>query len=104
MAGMMQHSEAFRLDGEVAVITGGGTGIGLGIARCMAAAGAKVVLVGRRKEVLDAAVAEIGAGAYAEPQDVTKMDELPGMVRRVEERVGRPVSIVMNNAGIHLKK
>jgi NADP-dependent 3-hydroxy acid dehydrogenase YdfG len=51
----------FRLDGEIALITGGGTGLGLAMATCMAEAGAKVVIVGRRKEVLEEAVKSIGS-------------------------------------------
>lgn len=93
----------FRLDGETALITGGGSGIGLGIARCLAAAGAKVVLVGRRREVLEQAHAEIGARADIEVQDICRFEELPAMLERVTSRVGR-ISILVNNAGNHLKK
>jgi NADP-dependent 3-hydroxy acid dehydrogenase YdfG len=51
---IMIAESPFRLDNEVALITGGGSGIGLGIARCMIKAGARAVLVGRRKEKLSA--------------------------------------------------
>jgi gluconate 5-dehydrogenase len=92
----------FSLQGERAFITGGGSGIGLGIARCMLRAGAEVVLTGRRKKLLDEAVKELGAGACALQGDVTDFEAVDALARRAEEEFG-PVSIVVNNAGIHLK-
>jgi gluconate 5-dehydrogenase len=96
-------NDVFRLDGEVALITGGGSGLGLGIARCMAQAGARVVIVGRREEVLKDACATIGERAIAEPLDIAQVDQVGAMVARVSERVG-PISIVVNNAGNYLKR
>jgi gluconate 5-dehydrogenase len=93
----------FSLAGETALITGGGTGIGLAIAQCLALAGARVVLTGRREEPLRRAVAEIGSAAGYVVHDVTVLDQAPLLVRQVEEHYG-PVSILVNNAGIHLKK
>lgn len=95
--------EVFRLDGETAVITGGGTGLGLGIARCMAAAGAHVVIVGRREDVLRDSVSEIAGAASYEVFDVTEVEAAPTFIQRIEQQHG-PVSILVNNAGIHLKK
>ena len=94
---------AFDLTGQAALITGGGTGLGLGMARCLAAAGAKVVLVGRRKDELAKACAEIGANAFPLVGDVTKLDTAPALVDQAEKLAG-PVSILINNAGVHLKK
>ncbi len=94
---------AFRLDGEVALITGGGSGLGLGMARAMHAAGARVVLVGRRAALVEAAAAELGEGACAEAADVTAFATMPALLERVRERVG-PVSVLVNNAGINFKK
>ncbi len=95
--------EVFRLDDETAMITGGGTGLGLGIARCMDAAGARVVIVGRREDVLRESVEELGSKASYEVFDVTDVKEAPALVQRIEQKHGA-VSILVNNAGIHLKK
>jgi gluconate 5-dehydrogenase len=94
----------FSLENETALITGGGTGIGLGIARCMVKSGARVVLVGRRESELSKACAELGPSASFIAQDITRYDELPELVRRAEQTAGAPISILINNAGIHLKK
>ena len=97
-------ASAFNLTGQTALITGGGTGLGFGMARCLAAAGARVVLVGRRREELDKACGVIGgAKAFALTGDITKLDAAPRLIDRAEELAG-PVSILINNAGVHLKK
>jgi gluconate 5-dehydrogenase len=93
----------FLLDNELALITGGGSGLGLAMARCLAAAGARVVLAGRGEEKLKQAAASIGAQAGYVPHDVTKLTEAPALVEKVAKRYG-PVTILINNAGIHLKK
>lgn len=98
------YPQVFSLAGETALITGGGTGLGFGIARCMAAAGAKVVLVGRREPELTAAVAEIGANASYVAHDITRLDAASELVRQAGAAAGTPISILVNNAGIHLKK
>lgn len=95
--------EAFRLDGEVALITGGGTGLGLGIARCMVAAGAKVVLVGRTEASLAKAANELGDAAEFELHDVTDVGAAPALHDRACGYFG-PITTLVNNAGIHLKK
>src|SRR5271154_2886070 len=96
-------NSAFDLTGQTALITGGGTGLGLGMARCLVASGAKVVLVGRRKEELEKACAEIGANAFPLVGDVTKLEPAPALVDKAEKLAG-PISILINNAGVHLKK
>jgi NAD(P)-dependent dehydrogenase (short-subunit alcohol dehydrogenase family) len=93
----------FSLQGQLALITGGGTGIGLGIARCFVQAGARVALVGRREIELNNAVSELGAAARAYRCDITSTESLDPLLRSVGEDCG-PVSILVNNAGIHLKK
>src|SRR5689334_18337099 len=99
----MSSENPFRLDEETALITGGGTGIGLGIARCMVKAGARVILVGRRESELVKACAELGEGAAFVAQDITRLNELVRLVERAEKSAGRPVSILVNNAGVHMK-
>ena len=98
-----KSTPAFNLTGQTALITGGGTGLGLGMARCLALSGAKVVLVGRREDELARACAEIGANAFPLFGDVTKLDTAPALVDSAEKLAG-PVSILINNAGVHLKK
>lgn len=93
----------FRLDGEVALITGGGTGLGRATAQCLAAAGARVVVVGRRTDVLAQTATEIGPQAGFIVHDVTQLHAAPELVRTASERFG-PVTILVNNAGIHVKK
>jgi len=94
----------FHLHGECALITGGGSGLGLAMAQCMAAAGARVVLVGRDESRLAAAAQSIGAAACHVAHDVTDLAAAPELVRRAEAAAGSPVSILINNAGIHVKK
>ena len=100
---MSQVIDPFRLDGKVALITGAGSGLGYATAKCMVAAGAKVILVGRRKDVLEKAALEIGSSAYPEAFDITKVDEIPEFVSRLEKQFGK-VDILVNNAGVHCKK
>ena len=101
---MNLEKNPFRLDGETALITGGGTGLGLGIAVCLAAAGAKVVLVGRRESELAKAVADIGPPAYHIVHDITQISRAGELVSAAEKLAGTPISILVNNAGIHVKK
>lgn len=93
----------FSLRDEIALITGGGTGLGSAIARCFVAAGAQVVLTGRRVEVLEKTAADLGSSAIALPADVNALDKLPALVKTIEEKVG-PLTILVNNAGIHHKE
>jgi NAD(P)-dependent dehydrogenase (short-subunit alcohol dehydrogenase family) len=89
------------LQGRVAVVTGGGTGIGRGIALEMARAGARVVVCGRRQEPLQSTVSEIkalGREGLALPVDVRDWDSVQGMVATVVEQMGT-VDVLVNNAG-----
>ena len=86
-----------RLSGHHAVITGGGTGIGACIARALAREGAKLTLVGRRRDKLE----EVGSGefdALVAPADVTRRDEVEACFAIAREAQG-PISILVNNAG-----
>ncbi len=93
----------FGLLGKRALVTGGGSGLGRAIATAMASAGAKVILAGRRAELLDEAVAEIGDAARAAPVDLTDIAALGDFAARVEREHG-PIDILVNNAGNTVKK
>lgn len=100
----MTAQRAFSLEGETALITGGGTGLGFGIATCLSAAGAKVVLAGRREEELAKAVAVIGPNARYVVHDITELDRAGDLAEAAEKAASSPISILVNNAGIHIKK
>lgn len=92
-----------RLEGKVAIVTGAGTGIGRAIAMSLAREGAKVALVGRRKEKLEEAANEIRANAAtAEPLavvcDITKSSDTREAVGQVEKAFGK-LNVLVNNAG-----
>ena len=94
----------FTLENETALITGGGTGIGLGIARCMVQNGARVVLVGRREEPLAKACTDLGGQASFVAADITRLDAAAELVATAMKVAQSPISILVNNAGTHLKK
>jgi len=94
-------TDRFSLDGRVAIITGGGTGIGRGTALVLAQHGADVVLAARRPEPLESTVKEIetlGRRALAVPTDVTSVEPCQALVDKTLETFGR-VDILVNNAG-----
>ena len=96
----------FDLSGKVAVVTGGNGGIGLGMARGLAAAGADIAIVGRDEAKSNAAVTELrqsGAKAISVLADVTDEAAVKGMVERVRRELGR-IGILVNNAGINIRK
>lgn len=93
----------FSLTGELALITGGGTGLGVAVAREFVHAGACVILAGRREDVLQRACAEIGAGSAYRVHDVTDREGGAAFAAEIERAHG-PVSILVNNAGVHLKR
>jgi NAD(P)-dependent dehydrogenase (short-subunit alcohol dehydrogenase family) len=86
------------LAGMHALVTGGGTGIGLGCARRLAADGATVTICGRRRDVLDAAVASIGGHARGVTADVTSEDDVAAAVAMACRDDGG-LDIVVANAG-----
>lgn len=93
----------FSLDKETAIITGGGSGLGLGIARCFIQAGARVILVGRRREELAKTCDELGGNAFFVAQDITDFDGTEEAFGKLVSQHGPP-TILVNNAGTHLKK
>ncbi|NYH16462.1 SDR family NAD(P)-dependent oxidoreductase [Paraburkholderia bryophila] len=87
------------LNGKIAVISGGTTGIGLAIARRFVAEGAHVVIFGRRQAQLDEAVERIGRNVTAIQADATKLDDLDRVVAVVKRERG-VVDIVVSNAAL----
>lgn len=86
------------LQNKVAVITGGSEGIGFAAARAFIAEGAYAAVCGRRKDVLEQAVAKLGPRAFGVPSDMTKEEEVHDFARRVFDRFGR-INVWVNNVG-----
>jgi 2-deoxy-D-gluconate 3-dehydrogenase len=96
----------FDLSGKVAIVTGGNGGIGLGMARGLAEAGAAIAVVGRNEANSLAAVSELekaGSKAISVAADVTDKKAVAAMIERVQSALGR-IDILVNNAGINIRK
>jgi len=92
----------FTLDGKVALVTGGGRGLGYEIARAFAGAGASVLINGRTHETLERAVTAIlssGDSAVALPFDVTDAIAVEEAFKEIRQRYGR-LDILVNNVGV----
>ncbi|MFJ8010788.1 SDR family oxidoreductase [Streptomyces fagopyri] len=87
-----------QLDGKTAIVTGGTSGIGLATAQRFAAEGAHVFVTGRRKEVLEAAVAQIGPRATGVRSDVSDLADLDRLYAAVAQQ-GRRIDVLFANAG-----
>ena len=87
-----------RLEGKVAVITGATSGIGLATAKAFAAEGAKLFITGRRQDVLDRAVAEIGGDVTGIRADSASMADLDALFAQVQAAAGR-VDVLYTAAG-----
>jgi NAD(P)-dependent dehydrogenase (short-subunit alcohol dehydrogenase family) len=87
-----------RLEGKVAVVTGGNSGIGFATARRFAAEGAHVFITGRRQNELDAAVKQIGRQATGVQGDVANLTDLDRLYAAVKQQQGR-IDILFANAG-----
>ena len=101
---MSQFHSAFRpglFEDRTVLVTGGGTGIGRGAAHELASLGARVVISGRREDVLGKTAEEIrsdGGFCETEPIDIRSSESVTGAITRIVERVG-PVHGLFNNAG-----
>jgi NAD(P)-dependent dehydrogenase (short-subunit alcohol dehydrogenase family) len=93
---------AHELEGQVALITGGGRGFGKAIAQAFAAEGARVTVTARSTKQIDATVAEIkaaGGQAFAVPGDVTNRKDVERVVSAAHKHFG-PTTLLVNNAGL----
>jgi 2-deoxy-D-gluconate 3-dehydrogenase len=100
------NTNPFDLGGRVAVVTGGNGGIGLGMARGLAEAGADIAIVGRNEAKSTAAATELqqlGVKAISIVADVTEPAAVAAMVERTVRELGR-IDILVNNAGINIRK
>jgi NAD(P)-dependent dehydrogenase (short-subunit alcohol dehydrogenase family) len=88
-----------RLDGKVAVIVGGNSGIGLASAKAFVREGANVVIAGRDQTTLNQASRELGAGVVVVRADVSKLSNLDNLFNAIQERFGR-IDVLFANAGI----
>ncbi len=86
------------LDGQVAIVTGGGTGLGRAIAQELVGCGAKVVLVGRRAEVVEEAAGEIGPAASSMQGDIREVEDVERIIADTLAAHGR-IDMLVNNAG-----
>jgi NAD(P)-dependent dehydrogenase (short-subunit alcohol dehydrogenase family) len=87
-----------QLNGKIALVTGGSTGIGLATAQELAAQGARVFITGRRQAELDAAVAAIGAGATGIRADASQLADLDAVYAQIANSAGK-LDILFANAG-----
>ena len=93
----------FDLTGRVAIVTGGNGGIGLGMARGLASAGARVVVAARNAEKSRAALAELGSDAFALAAAVCDERSVEARLGEAVRRCGR-LDILVNNAGTNVRK
>lgn len=104
---MINPFDLFRLDGRVALITGGGGGLGEVFAETLAAAGADLVLVGRRHEVAQAVADKVAAAtgrrAVAVAADVTDADSVRQAAEQALDACGK-IDILVNNAGVNIRR
>lgn len=88
---------------RTAIVTGGGSGIGLAIAGRFVKAGIRTIIIGRDPHKLTAARAQLGDDCHPITHDLNDLSSLPGLVTRIISRFGR-IDILVNNAGINQKK
>ena len=88
-----------RFKGKVAVVTGGNSGIGLGVAKAYAKEGAQVAITGRNQNTLNLAATEVGDGTLAIRADAGKVTEIEAAMKKINERFGR-IDALFVNAGI----
>ena len=90
---------AQRFKGKIAVVTGGNSGIGLGVAKSYAQEGAQVAITGRNEKTLEAAAKEIGEGTLAIKSDTGRVTDIEAAMKKINERFGR-IDALFVNAGV----
>jgi NAD(P)-dependent dehydrogenase (short-subunit alcohol dehydrogenase family) len=88
---------------KIAIVTGGGSGLGFAIAEKFVQNGIETIIAGRNKEKLDAAAEKLGELCHAVRCDVADLGSIPGFVQEVIDKYGQ-VDILVNNAGTNMKK
>ena len=88
-----------RLEGKVALVTGGNSGIGLATAKRLQEEGARVAISGRSRKTLDEAVKTIGNGVVAVQSDVANLADVDKLYREVSQKLGK-IDVLFVNAGI----
>ena len=94
-----QEKTMKRLEGKVAVVTGGNSGIGLASAKRLQEEGARVVIAGRSKKTLDEAVKTIGNGVVAIQTDVAKLADIDKLYAEISRKLGK-IDVLFVNAGV----
>src|SRR5437868_13593987 len=97
--GRARETDMKRLEGKVAVVTGGNSGIGLATAKRLQEEGARVAISGRSKKTLDEAVRTIGNGVVAVQADVAKLADVDRLYAEVSQKLGK-IDILFVNAGV----
>jgi 2-deoxy-D-gluconate 3-dehydrogenase len=104
---MSNYLDVFSLKDKVSMVTGGGRGIGLGVARALAGAGSDLMLVARTesqlREAADAITNEYGRHVEIIPADLTEVQMFPDIIKRTLSRFGR-LDVFVNNAGSNIRK
>lgn len=104
---MNTYLDVFSLEGKVSLVTGGGRGIGLGIARALAGAGSDLLMVARTesqlKEAADAITNDFGRQVEIMTVDLTRVETFPDIIDRAFARFGR-LDVFVNNAGSNIRK
>jgi NAD(P)-dependent dehydrogenase (short-subunit alcohol dehydrogenase family) len=92
-----------RTHSKVAIITGGGSGLGFGIAEKFVSLGITTIIVGRDEEKLKAAQLKLGEHAYVKQCDLNDLKSIPAFIQNIIDEFGQ-IDILVNNAGINMKK
>jgi NAD(P)-dependent dehydrogenase (short-subunit alcohol dehydrogenase family) len=104
---MVNYLDVFSLTGKISIVTGGGRGIGFGIAKALAGAGSDMVLVARTasqlREAADVISKEYGRQVETISADLSDPDSLKGIISQTISRFGR-IDVLVNNAGSNIRK